>query len=104
MPELADRGKGNILMATALATSLSGEVSLRLLDLPHVVQVFVRRETDICYVWTVVDEFSPEVRETIHRAEQALVADFRPAKFSFRVVPGDANARIEGAERFPRAT
>lgn len=92
--------RGNVLMATTVATSLSSEVSSRLLELSHVVQVFVRRETDICFVWTIVDEFSPEVRETIHRAEQALVADFRPAKFSFRVVPGDADARIEGAERF----
>jgi hypothetical protein len=45
-------------MATAVATSLSSEVASRLLRVPHVQQVFVRREADMCYVWTVVDDFS----------------------------------------------
>jgi hypothetical protein len=74
-------------MAPAIATSLSHEVSARLLSLPHVVQVLVRRESDVCYVWTLVDQFSAEVRDSIHHIEQELVADYRPAKFSFRVLP-----------------
>lgn len=87
-------------MATAVATSLSQEVASRLLAQPHVVRVFVRRESDICYVWTVVDEFSSDVRENVHLAEQALVADFRPARFSFRVIPNSENLAMPSAEDF----
>jgi hypothetical protein len=91
------------VMGTATATSLSNEVASRLLQLPHVVEVQVRRESDVCYVWTAVDEFSAEVREAIHLAEQAIVADFRPAKFSFLIVPEANHAGFGSIETFKNA-
>lgn len=96
------RRKADLPVATAIATSLSREIGSLLLRLPHVTQVFVRRESDICYVWTVVDDFSEEVRDVVHRTEQELIEAFRPAKFSFRVVPRGAVAPIDEAECFAK--
>jgi len=90
-------------MAVAeVATSLSNEVGVRFLKVPHVVQVLVRRESDVCYVWTVVDQFTPEVRAEIHAAERRLIADYRPAKFSFRILPEAENLTMGTAESFKK--
>ncbi len=89
-------------MATAVETSLSHEVSARLLRVPKVVQVFVRREFDVCYVWTLVDKFTPEVRAEVHEVERRLISDFRPAKFSFRVLPAAEDVSMGTAESFKK--
>ncbi len=88
------------IMATAPATSLSTEISARFFRIPHVIEVHVRRESDLCYVWTVVDEFSSEVRENVYRAEQQLIEDFRPAQFIFRVVPSSSDSCWGAVESF----
>lgn len=89
-------------MAVAEETSLSHEVSVRFFRIPHVVQVLVRRESDVCYVWTVVDQFTPEVRAEIHAAERRLIADYRPAKFSFRVLSEAEDVSMGAAESFKK--
>lgn len=94
--------KGSRMAVADIETSLSHEVSVRFLRIPHVVQVLVRRESDVCYVWTVVDQFTPEVRADIHAAERRLIADYRPAKFSFRILPDAENPTIGTAESFKK--
>jgi hypothetical protein len=89
-------------VAHAPAISVTEEVASHLLNLPHVVNVFIKNDPNACLVWTAVDQFTPEVRDSIYAVEEMLVKRYPSLPFSFRVVQKSTMVDIGSAERYPR--
>ena len=70
--------------------------------LPHVVQVFTLQSDRTVYVWTVVDSFERNVRNSIYEAERNFFTKFPGTQFDFNVIEGDANTTVPGADSLLR--
>ncbi len=54
--------------------------------IPEVVKIAVDQQGDIVSVWTVVEEFSRDVRERVYEGEEQVIHEHPRLKFDFHVV------------------
>ena len=70
--------------------------------LPHVKKILVARDGERIAVWTVVDDFSRSVRDTIYEAQGRLIDSYhRFVRFDFHVIVGDETTEISRAFPLP---
>lgn len=55
-------------------------------SIPQVVKIAVDRQGDFVSVWTVVEEFSRDVRERVYAGEEQITQEHPDLKFDFHVV------------------
>lgn len=71
----------------AMPTSRVNEfIGFELGLVPEVEYVFAALRGDVFYVWVVVNEFTPEVRQRIYERERAVIDEFSDFEFDFYII------------------
>jgi hypothetical protein len=90
--------EGQDMQATAEVVFSDRVLSEEIGSLPHVKRVLIERSGDRLSVWTVVDDFSRSVRDTIYEAQARLIDEYhRLVRFDFHVITGDEATEISHA-------
>jgi hypothetical protein len=63
--------------------------------IPSVVKIFAEQHGDFVSVWTVVSDFSREVRNSVYDAEAVLMDIHPDMKFDFHVVKANESFQIQ---------
>ena len=85
-------------MATAVQSFSPHSLAETIGGLPHVLKIFVTAQGRTVDVWTVVDCFDRQVRDSIYSAERTLFSNFPGYKFDFNVIEGNETTTISGAK------
>ena len=72
-------------------TDLADEIATHI---PSVQTIFANQHGDFVSVWTVVSDFSRDVRDKVYDAEAALMNVHPDMKFDFHVVAASENFQI----------